>query len=63
LIRTVLAAGRDLDATVVAEGIETRAQARCVEVLGCHLGQGYLWAPALPLQEAEARLSLESRPV
>ncbi len=34
-------------ASVVGEGIETCELARLARDLGCDLGQGYLWAPAL----------------
>jgi len=32
---------------VVAEGVETRAQADQLYMLGCQFGQGYLWSPAV----------------
>ena len=37
----------DLGLTVVAEGNETESQARTLLDLGCHRGQGYLFAPPL----------------
>jgi sensor c-di-GMP phosphodiesterase-like protein len=37
-----------LDMDVVAEGIETPMQRDLVRRLGCTLGQGHLFAPAMP---------------
>jgi diguanylate cyclase (GGDEF)-like protein len=34
-----------------AEGIETAAQLECLRGMGCDLGQGYLWSPAMPPRE------------
>jgi EAL domain-containing protein (putative c-di-GMP-specific phosphodiesterase class I) len=40
-----------LDMAVVAEGIETPLQRDLVRRLGCTLGQGHLFAPAMPFEE------------
>jgi hypothetical protein len=37
--------------TTVAEGVETSEQLELLQTLGCSAGQGYLWAPPLPLEE------------
>ena len=37
-----------LDLTVVAEGVETEEQYRCLEELGCDLIQGYLISRPVP---------------
>ena len=37
-----------LDLTVVAEGVETEEQYRCLEELGCDLIQGYLVSRPVP---------------
>jgi diguanylate cyclase (GGDEF)-like protein len=34
-----------------AEGVETTTQLECLRGMGCALGQGYLWSPALPPSE------------
>jgi diguanylate cyclase (GGDEF)-like protein/PAS domain S-box-containing protein len=44
----VVALGKSLDMHVVAEGVETEAQARFLEGLGCHEMQGWLLSKALP---------------
>ena len=46
----------DLGMGVVAEGIETETQAATLLELGCHKGQGFLFAPAVPATELTARL-------
>ncbi|MFP4243787.1 MAG: EAL domain-containing protein [Ectothiorhodospira sp.] len=44
---------RALDKSTVAEGVETRDQAARLVELGCDLGQGFLYSPALSMVEAE----------
>jgi diguanylate cyclase (GGDEF)-like protein len=39
---------------VVAEGVETPAQADLLRRLGCTYTQGYLWSPAVPVSELAA---------
>jgi EAL domain-containing protein (putative c-di-GMP-specific phosphodiesterase class I) len=43
--------------TLLAEGIETRAQFERLRFLGCEFGQGYLFSPAVPVDEVEALLA------
>ncbi|MGT2494509.1 EAL domain-containing protein [Cupriavidus basilensis] len=45
---TCINLARDLKLECVAEGIETPVQRDALQALGCDLGQGYLWSPALP---------------
>lgn len=40
----VIELGRNLNLTVIAEGIEEEAQAQTLLKMGCHEGQGYLYA-------------------
>ena len=54
VVRSVLALGRDLGLTVIAEGIETAAQRDALRELGCAYGQGYAFAPPLPPDQARA---------
>jgi EAL domain-containing protein (putative c-di-GMP-specific phosphodiesterase class I) len=44
---------------VIAEGIETPAQAKRLAQLGCRFGQGFLFSKPLPPQELESLASLE----
>jgi diguanylate cyclase (GGDEF)-like protein len=48
IVRAIVAVGAALGADVIAEGIETVAQAQALRALGCERGQGYLYAPPLP---------------
>jgi diguanylate cyclase (GGDEF)-like protein len=59
--KAILALGRSLGLTVVAEGIETDEQLRMLRRLGCELGQGYLLGRPASAEEIEARL-LEGAP-
>ncbi len=52
----IVALGRRLGLEVLAEGVETRAQADWLQAHGCHSGQGYLFARPEPLPEFLARL-------
>jgi diguanylate cyclase len=52
IARAIVAIGEALSVEVIAEGIETPAQAAALLALGCLQGQGYLFAP--PLSESAA---------
>lgn len=56
IVRAVITLGKSLDIEVVAEGIETRAQARRLLSLGCGLGQGFLYSKAVPANRVRALL-------
>ncbi len=57
IVRSVINLGRDLYLEVVAEGVENTAMARHLMEMGCHYGQGFGYAAALPPQEAEVYLN------
>lgn len=48
LIRTIVRLAQDLKIDVIAEGVETRAEAEALSRLGCSLLQGYLFARPAP---------------
>jgi EAL domain-containing protein (putative c-di-GMP-specific phosphodiesterase class I) len=50
----MIASSRGID--VVAEGIETEAQAKAIRALGCRYGQGFVFDPALPADQLERHL-------
>jgi diguanylate cyclase (GGDEF)-like protein/PAS domain S-box-containing protein len=54
LLETIISLGKRLDMTKLAEGIETEGQFRRLRRLGCELGQGHLFSPAVPSDQVEA---------
>ncbi len=52
IVRAILAIADSLGLDVVAEGIERPAQRDALLSLGCRLGQGFLFAPALTASDA-----------
>ena len=52
IVRAAIELGKALGVTVIAEGIETRTQLDTLRELGCPLGQGFLFARPLPLDQA-----------
>ncbi|UZJ43840.1 EAL domain-containing protein [Marinimicrobium sp. C6131] len=50
IVRTIIALGQSLDLKVLAEGVETEAQAKRLKALGCTLLQGYLYGKPAPLE-------------
>jgi PAS domain S-box-containing protein len=47
IVASIVSLGRELDLTVVPEGIETAHQRQHLQALGCRFGQGYLFSPPL----------------
>ncbi len=60
IVKTILMLGENLSIDVVAEGIETEEQLERLRMLGCRLGQGYLFAR--PVEAAEARKLIRKKP-
>jgi predicted signal transduction protein with EAL and GGDEF domain len=60
--RAILALGRSLGLTLVAEGIEDREQLRKLRRLGCQQGQGFLFARPMPAAGFGELLRLERAP-
>jgi diguanylate cyclase (GGDEF)-like protein/PAS domain S-box-containing protein len=52
IVRTIVALAQILGLQVVAEGVEITRQLNVLKELGCHFGQGFLFAPALEATEA-----------
>ena len=53
ILTAIVAMGRALGLSVVAEGVEGESQLARIRELGCHEAQGYLFAPPLPASEYE----------
>ncbi|RWH68511.1 EAL domain-containing protein [Mesorhizobium sp.] len=54
VVEAVIGLGRTLGIEVMAEGVETDADRMILRSLGCMIAQGYLFSPALPMQDALA---------
>jgi diguanylate cyclase (GGDEF)-like protein/PAS domain S-box-containing protein len=61
ILDTVVALAHGLGMLVVAEGIETEAQASRLLALGCDLGQGYHFSEPIPPREVESLLTVLPR--
>ena len=51
IIQSIVALGRALGMSVIAEGIETAEQSRMVWLAGCSYGQGFLFGRAMPAND------------
>ena len=58
LVKTMCQFARDLNMTVVCEGVERATQMQILIDLGCVFGQGFCYAPALPPEAFASRLRL-----
>jgi EAL domain-containing protein (putative c-di-GMP-specific phosphodiesterase class I) len=55
VVATILTLAQVMGIDVIAEGIETEAQAEQLKAMGCGYGQGYLFGRPLPVHEALPR--------
>ena len=49
---------KDVGLDIIAEGVETEAQALFLRNCGCDTAQGFLYARPMPVQEAEKYLAV-----
>jgi EAL domain-containing protein (putative c-di-GMP-specific phosphodiesterase class I) len=56
IVRSTIDLARNLELSVVAEGIETKAVLEHLAALGCDVGQGYLISRPLPAEELTPQL-------
>ena len=56
VLEAIVSLGHNLKTTMLAEGVETPAQLARLRQLGCELGQGYLFSPAVPVSEVPGQL-------
>ena len=52
IARSIVGMGRNAGLCVIAEGVETEKQLELLAEMGCQLVQGFLFAPAVPEEEA-----------
>jgi diguanylate cyclase (GGDEF)-like protein/PAS domain S-box-containing protein len=57
IVQTVLTIARNLQVSVIAEGVETHVQALLLRQLGCYAYQGYLFARPMPLDDLRTYLA------
>ncbi|AQS40535.1 diguanylate cyclase/phosphodiesterase with PAS/PAC sensor(s) [Shewanella psychrophila] len=63
LIKAIVMMGQSLELKLVAEGIETHAQWKMLQALGCDYGQGYLFSQPLPAQDLESFLHQQTQSI
>jgi EAL domain-containing protein (putative c-di-GMP-specific phosphodiesterase class I) len=61
IVRSIIVMGRNLGLEVIAEGVETTAQANFLRSEGCHEMQGFLFSRPLPKEIFEKFLMSSSR--
>ena len=54
---TIAVMAKSLRLGILAEGVETREQARFLKTIGCHEMQGHLFGPAIPAEDFGAQLA------
>jgi len=63
IVEAIVGLGRSMGLTTVAEGIESAEQRDALRRLGCRIGQGYVFAEALPAEKAPAFMRAQRRAV
>ena len=58
ILKFIVELARWMNLSVVAEGVETRAQLERLRILGCDYVQGYFFSRPLPAEEFEELLKL-----
>jgi hypothetical protein len=56
IVASVVSLAHSIGIDAVAEGVETVRQAEAVRAVGCRLGQGYYWSPAVPVRDLPGTL-------
>lgn len=59
IISHTISMSRDVGLDLIAEGVETNEQAIFLSDCGCDIAQGFYYAKPMPVQDAEAYLSLK----
>lgn len=53
IVKTIILMARGLKLTIVAEGVENKAQLEILKRLGCDLVQGFIYSKPLPKEQFE----------
>ena len=61
LVKAMISMAESLGLDVVAEGVETQAQAEFLKAIGCDAAQGYLFARPVPAAVAAQQLQYPHR--
>ena len=61
ILRAMIQIGHELGLTILAEGVETPAQAQALKELNCDVIQGFHFSAPLPQAEAEEKLLKEKK--
>ena len=51
---TIMTLASSLGLEAIAEGVESKEQMEFLQHLGCHMFQGFLFSPPLPVEEFES---------
>ncbi len=62
IVRAIVSMAKNLNLTIIAEGIENDNQVSFLNALGCEVGQGYLFSKPVPAEDFE-KLLTKDRPV
>lgn len=60
VLKGVIDMSTDLGLTTVCEGVETEDQVKMLNDLGCPIGQGYIYAKPLPIDDFRHRFSIRN---
>lgn len=61
ILKQVIQMGRSLNMRVLVEGIETEAQENLLKATGCHVGQGFLFAHPVTIDQFFAQLEKNAK--
>ncbi|THD48955.1 MAG: GGDEF domain-containing protein [Bradyrhizobium sp.] len=61
IVEAIIGLGRSMGLTTVAEGIEREDQNAALRQLGCKIGQGFLFAKAMPAEQAPEFIEAQAR--
>lgn len=57
IVASIIGLATRLGYDVIAEGVETHAQANRLRAMGCRRAQGFLWSPAIRRNELHTLLA------